>query len=412
MTRRRLTLPGSDRAYWLIAAAVGWAAGCTVVEGEPPARPRVEQPAPAAMSAHVPTFDLSVDEAEFARMSERYLEDIKVDARLTLWRGGELVGDREAARIQVKGFYSAAFPQKPLGVRLDRAVDNASAAWLRVPHVGDGQTLDRLRTFRLRNGGNDFTGTLLKDLAYARLLARSGLDVLPVYGEPAACYVNGDFYGLANLRSETNGRGVAGLLGIDRDRLRLAELDGGPTFIVKEGDAEFFRRFEQLLQDGDREGLRGVVDEDSFIDFVLVGTVFAVWDWPWKNVRVYAVDGGPLRFVSYDFDLASEQHVDYDPVRHMRQRRESPMSQLFEVLYADEAFRVRFEDRYAELIREGWLAPERLRVELEALAKAYRPLIDFQTARHGHPSSPAEWQLDLERVVEEYEERYAFLEPY
>lgn len=409
-----LTVTARGLTAWIgvAAALLASVAACTVVEGDVPPVDTSGPQTAEAFSDWVPTFEIVADPAEFARMSERYLEDIKVEVRLSLWRDGQLVGDRVDARIQVKGFYSAAFPQKPLGVRLDRTVDNSGAEWLAVPHLAEGHTLDRLRTFRLRNGGNDFTGTLLKDLAYARLLARSGLEVLPVYGEPAACFVNGALYGLANLRSETNGRGVAGLLDVDRDRLQLAELDGDSTFVVKEGDPDYFRAIERALGDGDLARLRRTIDESSFIDFVLVGTVFAVWDWPWKNVRVYAVDGGAARFVNYDFDLASVQHVDYDPVQHMRQRRDNPIGRLFELFYADEGFRQRFEARYAQLIREGRLSPTDLRTEVETLATAYEEVIHHQTERRGHPESSAEWKLELEQIVEDYEERYARLQPY
>ena len=388
----------------------GLLAGCSSFDGEVPTGP---PPEAVALSEYLPTFAVSADAAAFADMSERYLEDVKIDARVTEWRGGELVLDDARARIQIKGAYSAAFPLKPLGIRLRDAVDNADGRVISPPTLLPGHSLARVRAFRLRNGGNAFTTTLVKDLAYARLLAASpGLNVLPVYGEPAAVYVNDDFYGLVNLRSETNGRAVADLLGVDRDRLQLAELDELDTFEVKEGDPAYFRELETAIAAGDLESLARSVDEASFVDFVLVGTMFAVWDWPWKNVRVYAVDGGPLRFIVYDFDLASVQHVDLGPVEHMRQRRPNPIGRLFEVLYADEGFRERFEARYAQLLDDGTLAPERLRSQVTALAEVLRPVISLQTERHGYPESLPGWELDLERVVEDYEERYVRLEPY
>lgn len=394
----------------LLAALAGTA--CTRFETGGPDAPAVAlaEATPAILSDYVPTFELRVDEAAFADMLARFDEDVEVPLDVSMWRDGERVLAPRPAEVQVKGNFSATFALKPLGIKLDDAVDNPAGRLFRVPALLPGQRLDRLKSLRLRNGGNDFTGTLLKDLAYGRVVAASGLDVVAVYGEPAAAFVNGDFYGLLNLRSEGNGHGVSRLLGVDKDRLALAELDEAPQFDVKDGDPERFRALERAIRAGDVAYLRDAIDASSFIDFAIVGTVFAAWDWPWKNVRLFSVDGAPFRFVVYDFDLACERHLDEPPVHHLRDREENLISRAFEVLYADAGFRERLHARYLEVLDADLLHPGRLESAFRELAATYEPVIALQTQRYGFPEGRGVWYLKLQEYLEAYQRRYDYLQ--
>ena len=373
-------------------------------------------PTPATLAAHVPTFDIAVDAAAFADMMARYEEDVELEAAVTMWRGGTEVLTAAPAEIQIRGNASAAFPLKSLGVKLDDAFDNSSRALLEVPTVSGGHSLDELRNFRLRNGGNDFLGTLLKDLAYARMVAASDLRVVPVYGETAAALVNGEFYGLVNLRTEGNANGLSRLLDIRKRDIVLAEINlaEGATeaqpFEVKDGDERIFRRLEAAIRGGDRAAAMALVDEGSFVDFVLVHAIFAHGDWPDNNVKAYGEAGGRLRFMAFDFDLAATQHINRGLLYHIRGAQPNYVSQLFDLAYEDEGFRERFWVRRDELLSAGALRPERLRENFEVLAKTYAPIIDYQTAAYGHPEGRAAWYLRLERYVEDYAARYRVIE--
>lgn len=399
-----------------VAVLLGLAA-CSDFETVPAEAPTpLPPPSPAQLAAHVPTFDIAADPAAFAEMMGRYGEDIEIDAAVSMWRDGRAVLSAEPAEIQIRGNASAGFALKSLGVKLDDAFDNADGELMRVPRLLAGHSLAELRNFRLRNGGNDFTFTLLKDLGYARMVAASDLAVVPYYGEPAAAFVNGAFYGLLNLRTEGNANGLSRLLGTRKRDLVIAEVNNvdGATeaqaFEVKDGNEAVFRDLERAIRDGDREAAMSMVDERSLIDFTLVHTVFAVADWPWNNVKVYGERGGRLKFMAFDFDLATERHADEGLLFHVRERKPNYISDLFALAYEDDGFRERFWDRRDALLASEALAPERLRENFESLAAAYAAIIDHQIATYGYPTSRAAWYLRLERYVEQYEARYHIIE--
>ena len=407
---RALTNRGPFVASLLLAGCSEFAVA-PAPEGPVSAAPTVEH-----LSAHVPTFDISADAGAFADMLARFEDDVEIEAAVSLHRGGREVFTAAPAEIQVKGNGSAGFALKSLGVKLEDARDNRDRRTLDAPALLPGHRLDEVRSFRLRNGGNDFLHTLLKDLGYARMVAASDLAVVPYYGEPAAAFVNGEFYGLLNLRTEGNANGLSRVTGIRKRDLLLAEVNFVPdaaeaqAFEVKEGDPAVFAQFEAAIRDADHAAAMSMVDEASFIDFVLVHTVFGIGDWPWNNVRVYGETGGPLRFMAFDFDLAAERHRDEGLLFHIREGAPNYLTDLFDLAYDDDDFRERFWTRRDELFERGALAPERLRENFETLAETYAPVIEHQIATYGHPESRAAWYLKLESYVEAYAQRYRLLE--
>ncbi len=365
---------------------------------------------PVALSAHVPTFAIKVDQAAFDDMTQRYLEDIEVPITISAYRNELPIFLDLAGEVQIKGAYSAQFSLKPLGIKLEDEFDNSAGDLLNVEVVNPEHSLAEIKSFRLRNGGNDFFFSLIKDLAYAKMVNNSNLDVVSLYGEPAATFVNGEFYGLHNLRSESNGNGLSRLLGVKKRQLSLAELDEKPNFTVKEGDPQVFRDLEAAIDAKNFDYVSTAIDHSSFVDFVLTGTTFGLWDWPWKNARLYAVDGGPLHFMVFDFDLASTLYADKPLLKNIRDTAPNPISRMFEVMYADEDFRELLSARQAELMESRQLAPERLKEALDALRMKYEPIIDLQTQKHGYPVSRGQWYLDLEDLVQRYQQRYKVLE--
>ena len=385
-------------ALWLVVASCG---EYLDVGGVPPAAPT-----PAALSADVPVFDIRGDSAALANMRERFLEDIEVAVTVDVYRDGARVLDARGAEVQVKGSGSAYYPLKSLGIKFDEDIDNGDGRLLTVPEVLRGHDLGELRAVRLRNGGQDFHGTLVKDLAYARLMAGADLAVVPLYGEPAAAFVNGAFYGLLNLRTESNANGLSRLLGVRKRDLHLGEVEDHYEFFVKAGDGAPFRALAAAVRAEDREAALALVDEASFIDFVLAGTIFSTWPWPSRNVRAYAVGDGPLRFLSFDHDHASEWWADQGIVEQMRTRPPSLIGDLFELAIADPGFLQRLEARLDALIAGGRLHPRRLRRAFEDLTAAYAPIIAHQTAQYGTPVSEGSWLIDAERHVRDYERRW------
>lgn len=387
-----------------IVVAVGLSACSEIVDGESEV---INDLSAEEMSAFVPTASITVDDGAFARMVASPAEDIEIPATLTLWRAGRSVVNDKDVELQIKGGLSAGLPSKSLGVKFDRAFRNRDNDFMIVPHLDPAHRLERIKSFRLRNGGSSFETTLIKDLAYARMVAASDLEVVCMYGEPAATYVNGRFYALQNLRTENNLNGLSRLLDIDEDRLGVAAVDDSMDELdVKGGDEAMWRQLEGDVARGDTAAVLAAVDQRGFADFIIAGAFFATQDWPWRNVRLYRVDGGPVGFVLYDFDFAGQAFTNRSPYAYIERGRDGLIRRMFMLCYGDASFRDLLEHRYDNLRESGQLSPARLREVVEPLVEAYESVIGYQVAKYGFPESRAAWFVGLEALIGDYALRY------
>lgn len=383
--------------------------GLSCTTGILPADERPPAATPRGLSEHVPVYELEVDSADFAQLYARFEDTLEIRATVSVWRGGARVAEDLGTAIKLKGNASRSLPLKPIGIRFDERQDNRGGRLLAVPTVRPDHDLARVRALRLRNGGSDFDAGLVKDLAYARMLALSDLDVDLVYGEPAATFVNGDFLGVHNLRSETSPRAVADLLDVRKSRLRMIEVDVDAGWELKEGPQAYWDELADAIARGNLALVDERVDDTSLIDFVIGGSLFAIPDWLYHNVRMYAPEDDDVRFLLFDMDRACTGDVDQGLLEFVL-ARESRVRDLFALMLTDPEFEREFWERYGEVLAGGALAPAVLEEQFAALAAVAGPVIAYQTEAYGVPASRPEWLVTLQHYVDAYAYRYRLAE--
>jgi len=176
---------------------------------------------PESMPTNLAVIDLIVDQEEFDNMFENYTKEIEIDGTLQMWRIGnsnkkhKLVANNIPMSIEIKGSSSAVYPLKSLGIKFESSVDNHDTP-IFIPTTGVHTHLhkfNKIKSIRLRNSGNDFYNTMIKDISYSKLAIDNKLDFEFLYYEPVHAFVNGKYYGFMNLRTEKNQNGISRLLG-------------------------------------------------------------------------------------------------------------------------------------------------------------------------------------------------------
>lgn len=161
-----------------------------------------------------------------------------------------------------------------------------------------------------RNSGNDWERSMLRDGFMQRLVAGTAIDGLAY--RPAVVYLNGDYWGIHNLREKVNEHYLAGLSGVNPDEVDLLEFnndnDGAsPIHGTREAWDALLERLaepdiatEQALADISR-----MIDLDNYIDYHLAQIYFDNRDWPGNNVKVWRErsDDGRFRWILYDTDF-------------------------------------------------------------------------------------------------------------
>jgi len=150
-----------------------------------------------SINTELKVIDLEVNQEEFDEMYEKYEEGIEIEGFFKLYKNNELLIENELVEIEIKGSASAAFSLKSLGIKFDDTYENKENNYnLIQPELLSNHSVDKVKSIRLRNSGNDFLETMVKDMSYTKLAINANLDLDLMYAEQVVVFVNNVFFGL------------------------------------------------------------------------------------------------------------------------------------------------------------------------------------------------------------------------
>ena len=365
---------------------------------------------PAEIVSNLPVINIAVDEDEFEEMYEKTDEEIEIKGRFSLSRDNELLVENEKVELELKGRFSIRFPLKTLGVKFEDKYDNRDRSLINPVTVLPHHSIDKIKAIRLRNSGNDFENTMLKDLSITQLAINAGLDIDLTYGEPVLVYINGAFYGLMNLRTEANTNGMAGLNEAKKSEVTLAKITT-QELIKKDGDFDRIDALLAAIKDKDIAYLKNEIDLNSFIDYMVFQSYIGNTDWPHNNSRFYAINDGKFRFVLFDLDNASRLKIGQSPLKRIDNIwRSNMIGNLFMALYEDkndDGFKRKFLERYREILQSGAISSDKLEAIVDQNTKNIAAEMEHQIAKYNAPRTMLEWQIGLDKMMILFREREA-----
>lgn len=205
-----------------------------------------------------------------------------------------------------------------------------------------GADVNAYDSFILRNGGNDslftptepYRATFLRDGLAHKIAEKAAPEILNMNYRPVTVFLNGEYYGLLNLREHENDNTVRNLYGIDdkeniciieseMDITRGTRYDGSWFYYkVDDGPESELSGFETLLreiQEGQYtfEEAAERIDTDNFMRYCAVNLFLCNTDWPHNNIKVWRYCGEPgdglrdgkWRFVFKDMDIGMGRYT-------------------------------------------------------------------------------------------------------
>lgn len=364
-------------------------------------------------------INIDVDKSAFDNMYNNFLEEIDVYGIFTVYRNGEVVFQEEQTRFRIKGRGSRAFELKSLGIRFENPVSNTNRNLFNPDKILPFHNLDVIESLRLRNSGQDFRtinrGTMIKDISYTRLIVEAGLDIDVMYHEQAVVFINEEFHGILNLRSESNARGIGHLYRTNPELITLAKVEIGKkeAYVeVKNGDHQRVDNLLYAIKNRNTNYLKEQIDLSNFIDYVMFNTFIANRDWPHNNVIFFANRDSKFRFLIFDLDQSNSSHHTRKTIDLLDRVITNPVTEIFHLLYADEDFRQAFDQRYMQLLEDGFLASHIFRNITTSHYKNIEGYIPYHIFKYGHPPTVAEWYRNVELLNANYERRYHFVKKY
>lgn len=246
------------------------------------------------------------------------------------------------------------------------------------------------RRILLRASGNDTSRLRFLD-GYLQSLMRDVRADTQAY-RPAVLYVNGEYWGIYNLRERYDAHYVEVVHGVPADSVEVVE---GNLFAAAPDDPDAASVLDAPLADvigldpASPEFVEIVdryLDVDSFFDFVLANVVVGNRDWPGNNSRAWRATApsadpspgpgdGRWRWMIHDLDLMGGGLGTFDPDVDLFVGRFAPTDDptvqrgrpyLFHQMMQNGDYRDRFLTRAAELLNTTF-HPDRTVTELDRL---------------------------------------------
>ena len=171
---------------------------------------------------------------------------------------------------------------------------------------------NKYRCWQVRNGGND-TNSRIKDAAIQTMVLRSGFYVDCQDYQPAHIFLNGEYFGMFNIRESNNKHFAYSNYGIDFDDMDQFDLSNARNN-QKMGDDLAWTQLKnlarQLAQNKSEETYRQIqerLDLDEYVNYMALECYIGPSDWitNTNNIKGFrSRSDGKFHFVLFDLDSA------------------------------------------------------------------------------------------------------------
>jgi hypothetical protein len=275
---------------------------------------------------------------------------------------------------------------------------------------------DSFQGLILRNGGNDFQYSFIRD-AVIQATVHPLMDVDHQAYEPVQVFLNGDYWGIHNLREKVNEHWVTSNYGIPEENLdflkNYTEVFAGST----EGFDQLTRYLERtsLVSDANYNQVAGQVDIDSYTDYLITQMFYANRDWPGNNVKYWRdkVNGSKWRWILFDMEFSMGLY-EFDPAKDMFEFVTAdngpdwpnpPYATLMiRRLLENEGFRQQFLQKYMMHLNTT-LSSGRVTQVIDSLQNALYDAFPEHIGRWYEPASMNDWEEKVDELRRFADER-------
>jgi len=337
--------------------------------------------------------------SEFPYRGANFWKDIEKPIHIEMYEPDGTLGWDMEAGIKIGGQYSRAMDQKIFNVFFRNIYGHNE---MRYPLFGD-KDLTRFKAITLRTSGQDAVFSKIRDIMTTSLLEETGLDYQA--HRQAVLYLNGEYWGIYNIRERANRYMVAHNHELDPDKIDL--LQG--NWRVRAGSNEEYLALLDFVRNNDLSRnenyayIQNKMDVTNYIDALIAQVYFAQTDQ--GNIRYWREQSeeGKWRWLIYDLDWAFwPSHLYNNTLASMTSPagtgvRQSVDTTLTVNLLRNNDFTTELIERFAYHINNTF-ASERTVDRITILADNIESEMPRQIDRWG--GSMEHWRREIEQLKE------------
>ena len=347
--------------------------------------------------------------------------DDEVRAHVDFFRqNGELLASQYAG-MQVDGGLggSRGFPQHSFRLEFDNdALGDGRVDAVLIP---DRPLRARYSRIYLRNGSNQWQILPHKDAAQVKMMAAETNSYYAAW-TPATVYINGQYFGLYELREKYDDEYFRTLDGADPGSVDLLSVSAWNGYVLRPTEGEVDPFWQDMaafrLLDPTQVDFWDLADAHFdltwYTDYIIGQQWMGTRDWPLNNIKLHRSDvtGFKWRFANVDLEVAMAPNGQSDHTFNAltwtnNQPEDIPYTYLWQRAIGNDRFHDHFINRFADVMNSAYLDDRILGIAQEAYDRT-RPEMGRQFQRWGGPdttSALAQFEADHEAFLNDLSQR-------
>ena len=249
-----------------------------------------------------------------------FWKGFKKQAHTEFFAKNKLLGFEQDCATEIHGNFSKAWPQKSFRII---ANDDYQDPYINYKLFSD-KNITKFKSFNIRNAGIDWNTCHFRDRLMHKLV-QDKTDIDMMDGEACVLFLNGQYWGVYEMRERQDENYIAENHGVDPDSIDLLRFEGD---ILQGSNAAFYDMAGFLYNNNmaiqaNYDSAQKLIDVKNYVDYFAAETYYDNWDWIWtdyanksqatNNIKFWRPTNPPgkWRYVLWDTDLGFSL---FDPV--------------------------------------------------------------------------------------------------
>jgi len=234
-------------------------------------------------------------------LGANFWKDWEREINIEFYETDGSLGFNQKAGAKIFGGYSKGWPMKSLAI-----IARDKYGSKRFKHqIFPNKDIKKFKSFVLRNSGGDFNKAHFRDALITDLVEPLDMEIQAY--RPAVVYINGEYWGIHNIREKITEHYISSNCGVEKDSIDLMRHRGD----VQNGDNKEYKKLLSFLNANTFESnekikeLNTMMDIDNYINYNIAEVYIDNRD-AGGNIRYWRErkTGARWRWIFYDTDLS------------------------------------------------------------------------------------------------------------
>jgi len=231
-------------------------------------------------------------------------QDWEREIHLEFFESDKTIILEQDAGIKINGGCSRIYPQKSLAIFAREQYGLKS-----MQHIFfKDRNYNEYNSIILRSSAQDWWRTMFRD-GMIQTLFKSRLEIDYQEYRPSIVFLNGEYYGIHNIREKLNKHYISNIHEVAKDKIDLIEIS--KEIKINEGDRIAYDILMNYVSKNDLSieqnynHVKSLMEIDEYIDYCIAEIYSANADWPGSNMKMWREKkpSGKWRWMIYDLDF-------------------------------------------------------------------------------------------------------------